>query len=221
MRKVFIAFLLLFNFINAGLFDFMDISKIKTSYKNKDYNTTVKLLEKYKNRGSAQNYDYANSLYKVGAYKEAIKYYKRSFGENVNEHDRLYNLGNAYFKAKEYKKALYSYLFSLELNPKDEDAKHNLKLVKLMLKEKPKQKKHKQNKKKKQKKKEKEKKGKKKNKKKLSKKELKKLQKKKMQNLLKKRLKKMIKKSFKNKKVPVLMYRIDVKESTTTPKNPW
>ncbi len=217
MIKTVLVFLLLLAFANGGLFDFIEISKIKSSYQNGDYNTTVKLLEIYKNQGPVQNYDYANALYKTGNYKEAVKYYRRSFGKGVNEPNRLYNLGNAYFKAKEYKNAVFSYLFSLKLNPDNEDAKHNLKLAKMLLREKPESK----QKKKKQKKKEKEKKGKKKSKKKLAKKKSKKTQKKKKKNLLKNRLKKMIKKSFKDKKVPVLMYRIESKSPAPAPKNPW
>ena len=217
-----VPLLLLFalSFADAGLFDFIKRSTIQKSYTQGDYNTTKDtLLALHKDR-AVDNYNLANVYYKLGRFKEAIRYYKRAFGEGVDEHDRLHNLGNSYFLSKEYKRAITAYSYALKLR-EDADTQHNLELAQEALK-KPKQQKEQDRKKKK----EKSKKNspnksdkKQKEARKLTKKELKALDdlKKRLQH--KEEIKKMLQKNFKDKKVPVIMYPLNQKEAER--KEPW
>jgi len=203
--------------LNAGLFDFIKLSKAEKLYSKGDYNASVKVLESFGVDSNIYRYDMANTLYKSGRYKEAIRQYKRAFGEGVDELSRIYNLGNCYFKLKDYDNAILAYKTALKIRD-DEDVKYNLALAIKKLKE-PKN--QNQKKKKREKKKEKSGKSKKKNSKKLSKKELKKLKEIAKKRLLQKELKKILKDSLKERKVEVLMYRVKEGDTKNVPKNPW
>ncbi len=200
-----VLLLLLFGFIQAGLFDFHTIDVIQKSYKQKNYANTIRYLYDLKREDAVVNYDLGNAYYKAKEYKNALKYYKRALGEGVEEHNRLHNIGNCYFYLKEYKNAIIAYKKALQLR-KDPQTKANLELAQYRLKHKEldkvlkpkkrklprKMKQHKtpiKNKK-------------------LTKKELEELKKKLKEQKMKKELKKLIKKSFKNKEVPILMYKI-------------
>ncbi len=203
--------------LNAGLFDFSKLSKAEKLYNEGDYNDSAKVLKSFGVDGNIYRYDMANTLYKAGRYKEAIKYYKRAFGNGVDELNRVYNLGNCYFKLQDYKNAILAYKAALKIRD-DKDAKENLALAIQKSKEpKNQSKKHK----KKQKKRERNGKSKKKNKKKLSKKELRKLKEIAKKKLLDKELKKMLKNNLKERKVEVLMYRVKEGDTKDEPVNPW
>jgi len=204
MRQIVVA-LFLFGFLWGGLFDFLVLDKIKKSYEDKNYADTIKYLYDLDKEDAITNYDLANAYYKLKEYKNALKYYKRALGEGVDEANRLYNIGNTYFKLKEYQKAIIAYKKSLELR-RDGATLSNLKLAEYKLKHKELEKVLKP-KKRKLPKKTKQKRSKLKNKK-LTKKELEELKKKLKAKQMRKELKKLIKKSFKNKEVPILMYKI-------------
>ena len=203
--------------LNAGLFDFTKLSKAEKLYSEGDYNASAKVLESFGLDSNIYRYDMANTLYKAGRYKEAIKQYKRAFGEGVDELSRVYNLGNCYFKLKDYENAILAYKTALKIRD-DEDVKYNLSLAIKKSKESKNQNKKEQKRKKK---KEKSGESKKKNNKKLSKKELKKLKELAKKKLLQKELKKILKDSLKERKVEVLMYRVKEGETQEVPKNPW
>ena len=203
--------------LNAGLFDFVKLSKAEKLYNKGDYNDSAKMLESFGIDGNIYRYDMANTLYKAGRYKEAIKYYKRAFGDGVDELNRVYNLGNCYFKLQDYKNAILAYKTALKIRD-DKDVEANLALaIKKSKEPKNQPKKDKKQKKKK----EKNGKSKKKNKKKLSKKELRKLRELAKKKLLDKELKKMLKDSLKERKVEVLMYRVKEGDTKDEPVNPW
>jgi len=208
------------SFLNAGLLDFKRISKIYSSYERGDFKESRDMLVSLKKDNPIYYYNLANSYYKLGRYKLAILYYKRAFGSGVGEPARLHNLGNSYFKLKEYKNAIVAFEVALKIAD-DSDTRYNLELAKEALKkrEEKKEQQKKEKKKKKRNKKEKNGKSKKKNKKKLSKKELKKLEELRRKMQLKEELKKMVHKSFKEKKVPVIMY--PLKQSSKNREKPW
>lgn len=219
MKKLIFITVLFNSFLFASLFDFLDNSKINESYKNKEYADTIARLYK-KEQSAIVNYDLANCYYKLKSYDKALKFYKRALGEGVDEYNRLYNLGNTYYKLKEYKKAAIAYKEALKIK-KDKDLIYNLKLVINKLKHKETEDKLKKEKKAKDKvKKEKLKKKSKQKSRKLTRKELQMLKKQLQKQKLKKELKEELKSSFKEKKVPIIMYKI---ENTTTNsiKNPW
>ena len=218
--RISLLLLLLPYLATANFFDFAKISAISKSYKEGDFNTTKKLLLSLHEDTPQYHYNLANTYYKLGRYNEAIKEYKRAFGQGVDEHSRLHNLGNSYFRIKDYKSAIIAYYYALKLK-EDPQTRYNLELAKEALK-KPKHQKEQSKKKKKEKKK--------KNSQKQSKKrqqEARKLTKKEIKALndLKKRLKqkeeikKMLQKSFKEKKVPVIMYPLYQKRENS--KEPW
>ena len=213
--RVFSLITIIISFAYSDLFNFYKIYQAKSAYKSGDYNRSLKIFKNIKQDNPIYNYNLANSYYKAKKYKMAIIYYKRAFGDGVDEANRLYNLGNAYFKLNQLDNAIIAYENSLKLK-KEPDTKYNLELAKLL-----KQKNKKKSKSKKQKdKKDAKKKNKKKLSKKLTKKELKKLKELEKKNRLKKELKKYIKKSLKSKKLPVLMYKIQNGNEENL-KNPW
>ncbi len=218
--KVVLFLLFVTSISEAGLFDFLKNSTIYKSYEARDYNTTKDLLLTEHEDSAVYYYDLANTYYKLGRFKEAIIYYKRAFGEGVDEHNRLHNLGNSYFQIKEYKWAIIAYTYALKLK-EDADTQHNLELAKNALK-KPKQQKESNREKRREKsKKDAQKKSKKEQNKarKLTQKELKALKdlKKKMQQ--KEEIKRILQRNLKEKRVPVIMYPINQKESDD--KQPW
>ena len=225
MRKVFI-FAIFSAYIYGGLFDFYYIKKAKEYYQNGEYKKSIKMLNSLDD-SFEKNYNIAQNYYKMGRYKEALLHYKRAFGEGVDEHNRLHNIGNCYFKLKEYDNAILAYEYALKLK-EDKDTKYNLLLAKLAKK---KQNENKDNKKKKEQdgkgKKKKDKKSKKdKNidkkskQRKLTKKELEELKKLQQKQKLQKRLKSMLNKSLQDKKIPILMYKIN-KNSPKSNLKPW
>ncbi len=219
LNRVLFIFAIFSLILNAGLFDFTKLYKAEKLYRDGDYNASAKMLNSFGVDGNKYRYDMANTYYKAGRYNEAIIFYKRAFGNGVDELNRIYNLGNCYFKLQDYDNAILAYKTALKIR-EDKDVEANLALAIKKLQEpkkvKQKSKKHKNKKKKK----EKNGKSKKKNKKKLSKKELKKLKELAKKKLLQKELKKMLNSSLKERKVEVLMYRIkegDIKNESLKP----
>ena len=218
LNRVLFIFAIFSLILNAGLFDFTKLSKAEKLYKEGDYNGSAKVLESFGVDSNIYRYDMANTLYKSGRYKEAIKQYKRAFGDGVDELSRVYNLGNCYFKLQDYDSAILAYKTALKIRD-DKDVEANLALA-IKKSYEPKKRKTKKHKKKK-KKKEKNSKSKKKNKKKLSKKELKKLKELAKKKLLQKELKKMLNNSLKERNIEVLMYRVKEGDTKNEPLNPW
>ncbi len=206
-------------YTNASLLDFWHIKNFNKFYEDKNYTKALNELKALNKDTPEINYNLANILYKLKKYHQAISYYKKSYGNGVNEANRLYNLGNCYFKLKEWDNAIFAYKMALKLS-NDSDIRRNLALA-YQMKYKKEQKQNKQNRKKHHVKKAKSKDNKTKSKKmdkNITKKSNKNLKKQKSINKFRKRVKKMLKKALNNKKAPVLMYKID-SNNTKIPSN--
>jgi len=119
--------LLLFSVnVQAGLFDFVSIYQANKAYENKDYQLAAEKFDDINNDAARLNQ--ANSLYKQGLYKQALKKYQSVEREDL-AFDRLYNSGNAYAKSGKINEAIDSYEKALKLQ-KDKDALFNLELLK-------------------------------------------------------------------------------------------
>ena len=119
--------LLLFSVnVQAGLFDFVSIYQANKAYENKDYQLAAEKFDDINNDAARLNQ--ANSLYKQGLYKQALKQYQSVKREDL-AFDRLYNSGNAYAKSGKINEAIDSYEKALKLQ-KDKDALFNLELLK-------------------------------------------------------------------------------------------
>ncbi|RUM76021.1 MAG: hypothetical protein DSZ16_03045 [Candidatus Thioglobus sp.] len=119
--------LLLFSVnVQAGLFDFVSIYQANKAYENKDYQLATEKFDDINNDAARLNQ--ANSLYKQGLYKQALKKYQSVEREDL-AFDRLYNSGNAYAKSGKINEAIDSYEKALKLQ-KDKDALFNLELLK-------------------------------------------------------------------------------------------
>ncbi len=152
--SLFILGLLFFNssVSHAGLLDFIHLDEAKKAYTQKDYAKSAKIYDKYA-KDSTHNesyYNAANSLYKQGKYKQALKNYeKATFNDKNSRADNFANMGNAYAKLGDtanLKKAVESYEKSLKLKA-DKNTKENLEAVKKALQKKQQKKKQQQNKK--------------------------------------------------------------------------
>ncbi|RUM84117.1 MAG: hypothetical protein DSZ18_01865 [Candidatus Thioglobus sp.] len=118
--------LLLFSVnVQAGLFDFVSIYQANKAYENKDYQLAAEKFDDINNDAARLNQ--ANSLYKQGLYKQALKKYQSVEREDL-AFDRLYNSGNAYAKSGKINEAIDSYEKALKLQ-KDKDALFNLELL--------------------------------------------------------------------------------------------
>lgn len=138
--------------VHANVLDFMKLDEAKKAYESGSYEKSQKIYERYKNRSknAEVNYNIANTLYKQGRYKEAIKNYKKAVFDDKDKRAKKYaNLGNAYVKSHEkegLQKAIKAYEESLKIH-EDKETRENLEAVKKALKEqKQKQQKQKQKK---------------------------------------------------------------------------
>ncbi len=138
--------------LHANVLDFMKLDEAKKAYDSGSYEKSQKIYEKYENRSknAEVNYNIANTLYKQGRYKEAIKNYKKAVFDDKNKRAKKYaNLGNAYVKSHEkegLQKAIKAYEELLKIH-EDKETRENLEAVKKALQEqKKKQQKQKQKK---------------------------------------------------------------------------
>ncbi len=223
LNRIFILIIVQSIFSYASLLDFRYISNYLDSYNSKNYQESLKYLKLLNKDNAVINYNMANIYYKMNSFKKAIKYYKRAVGKGVDEANRVYGIANSYFKLKEYDHAIYAYKIALE-HRDIKDARYNIFLAKKMkFREKIKKEKKKIDKK--SKKKDGQSKNKDKNKlkkkKKLTKEEIKKLNELKRKMKFKDELKKKLKNTFKSRKIPVLLYKIETKEKPKEDMRPW
>lgn len=88
------------------------------------------LLFMIANTINAQNVDTlfvsANELYRNGAFKEAIKKYKKIESQEMVSSELYLNLGNAYYRLNKVGPTIFYYEKALKLNPLNVDVKNNL-----------------------------------------------------------------------------------------------
>ncbi len=221
INRLFLILITSLTLLSASLIDFKYINDYLDNYENKHYQEALNNLKALNKDTPEINYNIANIYYKMGKYKEAIKYYKRAVGKGVDEADRVYNLANCYFKQNQLDNAIFAYKIVL-LHKDDKDARYNLfitkekkfrKEIEAKEKKKRKTKKRKDGKSKN--------KDKKKIKKKLTKEELKKLEELKKKMAFKKRIKNMLNDTLKNKKIPILLYKIKDGAKQNIDLKPW
>jgi Ca-activated chloride channel family protein len=141
ISSVFMLFSLLFvnQHVEAGMLDFMELSKAKEAYAKEDYESSAKLYEKYANEsGSGEGYyNAANAYYKQKKYKEAVEAYKKATFDTEEARAKNYsNMGNAYAKegvGESLQKAVESYEESLKIK-EDKETRENLEEVKKLIK---------------------------------------------------------------------------------------
>ncbi|MCX6052533.1 MAG: VWA domain-containing protein [Campylobacterales bacterium] len=138
--SAFLFFALLFvnPHAEAGLLDFMVLSKAKEAYEKGEYEKASKLYQNYGDSSmSGQSYYNAgNSFYKQNKYDEAIKSYEKATFDDASQRAKNFaNMGNAFVKqGKEdsLQKAVQSYEESLKLE-EDKQTRENLQEVQKLL----------------------------------------------------------------------------------------
>jgi len=127
-KKVLPIFLMFFSIqAKAGVLDWHYLDEAKKAYNHHAYLKSYNLYSKIDN--DQAKFNSANSLYKMGKYKEALNIYKQIKSKNLKE-KTLYNIGNCYAKIGKIDEAIKSYEDALKIDPKDKDAKYNLELLK-------------------------------------------------------------------------------------------
>lgn len=71
-------------------------------------------------------YTNANSLYKEGKYKEALKLYEQIEAKDNVSSELYYNMGNCCYKLNKVASTIYNYEKALQLNSSNDDARNNL-----------------------------------------------------------------------------------------------
>ncbi len=116
----------------ASVLDNYYLDKAYQSYREREFNTTAEYLGKLENPSLESQFALANTYYKQGAYKKALKSYLSIRSTSAQIKQKLYyNIANCYAKQKAYEKAKIYYTKALQLG-EDKDAKANLALVALL-----------------------------------------------------------------------------------------
>jgi Ca-activated chloride channel family protein len=113
---------------SAYTFNFENIEKATTAYKNKEYKESSTSYRTVNTNNEAL-YNLGNSLYKEGKYKDAIEIYNKIITTDKElESKKLHNIGNSYVNTKNLTKAKESYEKSLKIK-EDKETKENLERV--------------------------------------------------------------------------------------------
>jgi len=116
----------------ASFLDEYHLNQAYVSYQKQDFNSTTKALKKIDTPSLQSQITLADTYYKTGAFKHAIKVYKsiRSTSPKIKQ-TLYYNIATAYAKLEAYDKAKIYYTKTLQLG-KDQDAEFNLNLIALL-----------------------------------------------------------------------------------------
>ena len=131
--KYLLLFFTLFGLqLHASFLDDYYLNHAYDSYAHKQFTQSAHTLKKIDTPSLQSQLTLANSYYKIGDYKKAIKYYNsiRSTSVFVKQH-LYYNIGNAYAMQEAYDKAKIYYTKALQLG-EDKDALHNLETIALL-----------------------------------------------------------------------------------------
>ena len=127
----------------------MDISKADKAYEKKEFQKAEALYQELvkSNKSPESIYALANTQYKEGKYKKALKNYHNVIATKPSlQYKKAFNIGNAHFKLGAYEEAIKAYERAQKID-NNEDVAHNLALAKKKLKEKKKKKQQKSEKK--------------------------------------------------------------------------
>ncbi len=133
--------------MEAKIFNFMEINKADKAYHDKEYDEAEKYYQEVikSNKSPESIYALANTQYKMGKYKEALKNYDNVTALSTEmKYKKDFNKGNSYFQLKEYEKAIQEYE-KAKKQKSGEDVEYNLALAKKKLKEKKEQEKKNKN----------------------------------------------------------------------------
>ncbi len=143
VAQIFVLFALLGAFqeeATAGLLDFKKLQDAKEAYVQGDFEKSSHLFKEHveSNPSNEGYYNYANSLYKLGAYNKAAENFGQvdSKDENMMA-DVYFNMGNSYYNLRgegNLTKSIENYEKSYKLRP-DKETKENLDLAKKKLEE--------------------------------------------------------------------------------------
>ncbi|HEO97823.1 MAG: VWA domain-containing protein [Campylobacterales bacterium] len=116
----------------ASVLDLIKLDNAYHAYAQEEYHRSAELLTGVSTPTLQSQVALANSYYKLGEYKRAIKTYQgiRSTSPQVKQM-LYYNIANAYTQLESYDKARRYYTQALQLG-EDEDARANLALVALL-----------------------------------------------------------------------------------------
>ncbi len=132
VKFLLVAFSLLGITAEASGFDNYYLDKAYQSYQDKEFNTTKEYLSKLDTPSLESQFALANTYYRQGAYKKALKSYLSIRSTSAQIKQKLYyNVANCYVKQEAYEKAKVYYTKALQLG-NDKDAKANLELVMLL-----------------------------------------------------------------------------------------
>ncbi|MEA1953152.1 MAG: VWA domain-containing protein [Campylobacterota bacterium] len=133
VKYLLVIFTLLGIHVQASMLDDYYLKQAYETYAKGDFNTSRQHLVKIDTPSLQSHFALANTYYKQGAYKEALKTYLsiRSTSPQIKQ-KLYYNIANAYAKQEAYEKAKIYYTKALQLGV-DNDAKVNLKLVMFLL----------------------------------------------------------------------------------------
>lgn len=116
----------------ASVFDLIRLDHACQAYAKEDYHRAREILSDISTPSLQSQMALANSYYKLGEFKSAIKYYKSIHSTSAEVKQQLYyNIANAYTMLGSYDKARRYYTMTLQLG-NDEDARANLALIALL-----------------------------------------------------------------------------------------
>ena len=132
VKFLLVAFSLLGITAEASVFDNYYLNKAYHAYENREFNATKVYLDKLDRPSLQSRFALANTHYRQGSYKKALKNYLSIRSASVQIKQKLYyNIANCYAKQEAYEKAKMYYTKALQLGD-DKDAKANLSLVALL-----------------------------------------------------------------------------------------
>jgi len=118
--------------VEASILDNYYLDKAYQSYQDREFNTTTEYLNKMNTPSLEIRFTLANTYYKQGAYKKALKTYLSIRSTSAQIKQKLYyNIANCYAKQESYEKAKMYYTKALQLG-EDKDAEANLALIALL-----------------------------------------------------------------------------------------
>ncbi|MFT7823324.1 MAG: VWA domain-containing protein [Sulfurimonas sp.] len=116
----------------ASVFDLFRLDHAYRAYGQKEYHRSKKILEDIATPSLQSQIALADSYYRLGEYKRAIKLYQNIRSTSAEVKQQLhYNIANAYTMLGSYDKARRYYTMTLQLGD-DEDARTNLALIALL-----------------------------------------------------------------------------------------
>ncbi len=132
VKFLLVSFSLLGIQAEASVLDNYYLDKAYQSYQDKEFNTTREYLDKLETPSLQSRFALANTYYRQGTYKKALKTYLSIRSTSAQTKQKLYyNIANCYAKQEAYEKAKMYYTKALQLGD-DKDAKANLVLVALL-----------------------------------------------------------------------------------------